>query len=159
MRRLELAGELAAGRFFAGINSLQFAAPSVPEELEGAESEGRIYWMNAADSASPAGLALAGMDRRLPARLPGARLCFRGPELLAVSGREGKTVEIFMDPEDPQMPEALGFLSFPRRRAVHPERRVIIETINGQSAALSPYGEALKAQGFLRDRGKLVLWG
>jgi ATP-dependent Lhr-like helicase len=159
MRRLELAGELVAGRFFTGINSLQFAAPSILGELEEAESEGRIYWMNAADSASPAGLAISGMDRRLPARLPASRLCFRGTELLALSGREGKTVQVFMSPEDPDLPEALAFLSFPRRRPVHPERKVTIETINGQSAAAGPYGEALKAMGFLPDRGKLMLWG
>jgi ATP-dependent Lhr-like helicase len=159
MRRLELAGELAAGRFFAGINSLQFASPSILGELAGLESERRIYWMNAADSASPAGLDISGMDRRLPARLPGSRLCFRGAELLALSGREGKTVSIFINPEDPDLSEALAFLGFPLRRPVHPERKLSIETINEKSAALSPYGEALKAMGFLPDRGKLILWG
>jgi ATP-dependent Lhr-like helicase len=158
IRRLELAGELTAGRFFAGINSLQFAAPSILGELEGAESERRIYWMNAADSASPAGLSISGMDRRLPARLSTSRLCFRGTELLALSGREGKTAEIFIAPEDPDLGEALAFLSHPRRRPVHPERKTAIETINGKSAAASPYAEALKALGFLPDRGKLVLW-
>jgi ATP-dependent Lhr-like helicase len=159
MRRLELAGELTAGRFFAGINSLQFASPAILGELEGAEAERRIYWMNAADSASPAGLDAAGMDPRLPARLPGTRLCFRGPELLAVSHREGGKTEIFIGPEDPDLEEALAFLSFPRSRPVHPERKVALETINGQSAALSPYAEALKAGGFLPDRGALVWWG
>jgi ATP-dependent Lhr-like helicase len=159
MRRLELAGELAAGRFFAGINSLQFASPAILGELEGAEAERRIYWMNASDSASPAGLAISSLDSRLPARLPTSRLCFRGAELLAVSYRDGKKTELFIGPDDPDLSEALAFLSFPRRRPVHPERKAAIETINGQSAAASPYAETLKAMGFLPDRGNLVYWG
>ncbi|MDR1420284.1 MAG: hypothetical protein LBI86_07915 [Treponema sp.] len=56
IRRMELARELAAGRFFGGINSLQFAPLSVERELEQAERSSQTYWMNAADPASIAGL-------------------------------------------------------------------------------------------------------
>ncbi|MDR1411907.1 MAG: DEAD/DEAH box helicase, partial [Spirochaetaceae bacterium] len=47
IRRMELAGELCSGRFFAGLNSLQFAAPGIENELVAAENEGGVYWMNA----------------------------------------------------------------------------------------------------------------
>jgi ATP-dependent Lhr-like helicase len=159
IRRLELAGELCTGRFFAGINSLQFASPGIGAELEAAESAGGIYWMNAADPASPAGLTAEGLDPRLPPRQAAARLCFRGPSLSAVSRRGGKDLEIFAPPEDPELPELLDFVALPRRLAVRPETRVIVETVNGSPAAGSPWAAALKALGFIADRGKLVLWG
>jgi ATP-dependent Lhr-like helicase len=157
MRRLELAGELTAGRFFAGINSLQFASPAIAGELEAAEAERGIYWMNAADPASPSGPA-AGGDRRLPARIGSARICFRGAEPLAVSGRNGGDLSVFIPPDDPCLPEALAFLEIPRTRAVDPRRKIVLETINGGPAAESPYGEILKSRGFLPDRGTLTLW-
>jgi ATP-dependent Lhr-like helicase len=158
MRRLELAGELAAGRFFSGVNSLQFAPPAILEELEAAEAEGGIYWMNAADPASPAGLGITGLDPRLPPRIAASRLCFRGPELAALSGRSGRDLEVFIPPEDPALPEVLAFLSVPRTRAVRPRRKIVLETINRGPAGESPYGELLKARGWIGDRGKLILW-
>jgi ATP-dependent Lhr-like helicase len=158
MRRMELAGELTAGRFFEGINSLQFAAPGIPTELEAAEAERGIYWMNAADPGSPAGLGFSGLDPRLPPRLASSRLCFRGAELLAAANRSGRDLRFFIPPEDPAMAEVPAFLKVPRTRRINPEKKVLVETINGASAAASPYAEALKALGFVPDRGRLILW-
>lgn len=158
MRRMELAGELVAGRFFSGINSLQFASPRIAEELEEAEGEQGIFWMNGADPASPAGLAAAGLDPHLPARLPSSRLCFRGAELIALSTRSCKDLEIALSPEDPDLPEVLNFITFPKKRTVHPEKKIVIERINGKSAASGAYADILKETGFVNDRGKLVLW-
>jgi ATP-dependent Lhr-like helicase len=158
IRRLELAGEIMAGRFFEGINSLQFASPEISGELEEAEGETSIYWMNAADPASPAGLSLEGLDPRLPARQQNTRLCFRGSQLLVVAGRGGKDIDLFIPPEDPGLGEALAFLTFPGTRAVHPEQKITIETVNRRPAASGPYAAALKFLGFLPDRGKLILW-
>jgi ATP-dependent Lhr-like helicase len=163
MRRLELAGELTAGRFFSGINSLQFASPHIAAELEacdtcGTSTASRIYWMNAADPASPCGLALEGLDPNLPSRLPGNRLCFRGTELAAVSLRNGKELRIFVPPETAELPQILEFLKAPRLRAVDPERKIVVETINGISPSESPYTPALTALGFEEVREKLILW-
>jgi ATP-dependent Lhr-like helicase len=158
IRRMELAGELTAGRFFSGVNSLQFASPRIIAELEEAENCRGIYWMNATDPASPAGLNIGGLDPRLPARTAASRLCFRGQDLIACSGRNGKTLDIFIPPEDPGIGEVLGFICVPRTRAVFPEKKVIIEQINGGPAAQSGYAAALKAAGFISDRGKLYLW-
>ncbi|MDR2029560.1 MAG: DEAD/DEAH box helicase [Treponema sp.] len=158
IRRLELAGEVMAGRFFEGINSLQFASPEISGELEEAEGETSIYWMNAADPASPAGLSLEGLDPRLPPRQQNTRICFRGSELLVIASRGGKHIDLFISPEDPCLEDALAFLTFPGTRAVHPERKITIETINRRSAASGEYAAALKSLGFLPDRGKLILW-
>ncbi|MDR3138365.1 MAG: DEAD/DEAH box helicase [Treponema sp.] len=158
MRRMELAGELTAGRFFEGINSLQFAAPEISGELEAADAEEGIYWMNAADPGSPAGLAVPGLDPRLPPRLPSSRLCFRGRELLAAANRGAKELQIFLPSDDPALEKALAFLKIPRTRSFHPQGKVLIETVNGVAAAACPYGEVLRAAGFVPDRGKLILW-
>jgi ATP-dependent Lhr-like helicase len=162
IRRLELAGELMAGRFFAGINSLQFAQADIDRELDAAAEAG-IYWMNAADPASPAGLGplvrgIPGLEERLPPRTAAARLCFRGPELIAVSGRKGREVKIFIPPDDADIPEALNFLAFRRSGATGPLKKILIESVNGKPAAQSEYAGALKALGFLPDRSYLVLW-
>jgi ATP-dependent Lhr-like helicase len=157
IRRLELAGELIAGRFFEGIDSLQFAAPDIAAELEAGDEEKRIYWMNACDPASPAGLSARGFDPRLPPRIAANRLCFQGAELAAVSCRGGKDLNIFLQSEDPALPEALAGFTFSSRR-VKPLRRIIVETINGEPAAVSPYTVFLKNMGFMAERKRLILW-
>jgi ATP-dependent Lhr-like helicase len=158
MRRMELSGELVAGRFFSGINSLQFASPAVLRELENAESFNGMYWMNAADPASPAGLDIEGLDPRIPGRLSANRLYFRGEHLIAVSNRGGKDLQIFIDKDDPGIAVLIGFLKIPRTRKVLPENKILVETINGGQAALSGYAPAFQAAGFVPDRGKLCFW-
>jgi ATP-dependent Lhr-like helicase len=158
MRRMELAGELVAGRFFAGINSLQFAPPRIPGDLEEAEVLKDIFWMNAADPASPAGLGIGGLDSRLPPRSASCRLCFRGSELVAVSSGGFRHLWIHAGSEDPDLPAILSFLTMPRLRKVRPEKKVCIETVNGKSVNSGGYIEAFKALGFIVDRGKLILW-
>ncbi|MDR1625745.1 MAG: DEAD/DEAH box helicase [Spirochaetia bacterium] len=154
IRRLELAGELAAGRFFEGIPSLQFAPPGIDAELEACDTGRPVYWMNACDPASPAGLSAEGLDPRLPPRLPANRLCFRGEQLAAVSRRGGKDLSLFLPPDDPQLPGALAGFAPPRRGA----QRLAVESINGTAAAASPYAELLKCMGFMAERKKLILW-
>jgi ATP-dependent Lhr-like helicase len=158
MRRMELSGELVTGRFLEGIHSLQFASPSIAEELEAAEEVSAVYWMNAADPASPAGLAADCLDGRLPPRTTSARLCFRGADLIAVSTKNGGELEIFVPRDDKNCGEIIAFIKAPRTRACHPPRKLVIETINGQNAAASPWADPLVAAGFTADRGRLLLW-
>jgi ATP-dependent Lhr-like helicase len=177
MRRMELAGELVTGRFFGGIHSLQFASPSIVRELEAVEEAlsagggtasgaaagtaaagAPVYWMNAADPASPAGWNIEGLDRRLPPRTSASRLCFRGAAPAAVSSRSGRELELFIPPDDPGMGGVLSFLTFPRTRACHRVQKITLERINGSSAAESPYAAVLEAGGFIPDRGRLILW-
>ena len=168
IRRMELAGELVTGRFFDGVNSLQFATPRIAEELEKADTALGIYWMNAADPASPAGLTIQGIistnkstygsDPVIIRRLPSTRLCFRDSELIAISNKGGREIEIFIPPDDPDIAGGLAFIKFPRVRRIQPEMKIVIEKINGSSAARSPYSSILVDTGFVKDRGKLILW-
>jgi ATP-dependent Lhr-like helicase len=179
MRRMELAGELVTGRFFGGIHSLQFASPSIVRELEAVEEAlsaggggggtagtasgttaagAPVYWMNAADPASPAGWNIEGLDRRLPPRTSASRFCFRGAAPAAVSSRSGRELELFIPPDDPGMGGVLSFLTLPRTRACHRVQKITLERINGSSAAESPYAAVLEAGGFIPDRGRLILW-
>ena len=167
MRRMELSGELVAGRFFSGINSLQFASPEIPEELEEAEAEQGIYWMNAADPASPAGITADGiMSREMQSsgknpvirHISSTRLCYRGAELLAISSKGGKELEIFISEDYPDIAIVLDFIKLPKTRKVQRESRVVIEKINGKTAAGSAYSAILSAMGFVKDRGRMVLW-
>jgi ATP-dependent Lhr-like helicase len=166
---MELAGELTTGRFFSGINSLQFASPAILQELEEADAledfgpdsrraEAPLFWMNAADPASPAGLAVEGLDPRLPARSPRNRLYYQGAALAAVSKRNGRELDIFIPPDDPALERLTALVREPRQRDVDPEKKLVVETINGAPAAPSPYGPRFIEAGFIPDRGKLYLW-
>jgi len=158
MRRMELSGELVTGRFFAGLNSLQFAAPSIAAELEQAENYTGIYWMNAADPASPSGLDIDGLGYTLCARMSGNRLYYRGASLIAVSVKNGKELKINIEANDLDIPQLITLLKIPRTRNFLPENKIIIEKINDLEAAKSDYTSAFKDQGFISDRGKLTCW-
>ena len=158
IRRMELSGELVAGRFFSGINSLQFASPSIANELEQAESFNGLYWMNACDPVSPAGLDIEGFPYPLCARSSANRLYFRGAQLIAVSTKNGKDLQIYISADDPDTAQLAGLFKIPRTRSVLPENKIKIEKINGKSASQSEYAPRLKEQKFESDRDKLILW-
>jgi len=158
MRRMELAGELIAGRVFAGINSLQFTSPSVIAELERAETFDGFYWMNAADPASPAGIEIEGLGYSLCARSSNSRLYFKGAGLIAISAKNGREMRIFMEADDPDIAQLIELFKIPRSRKVMPENKILIEKINGQSAADSVYAPFFKDLNFVNDRGRLIYW-
>ena len=158
MRRMELSGELVAGRFFAGINSLQFASPTIAAELEKAESFDGIYWMNAADPASLAGLGIEGLDPHIPSRLSSNRIYFQGERLIAISKKSGREQQIFIDPDDPGIAPLVELFKMPRTRKVLPENKILVEKINNTDAAQSSYAKAFRASGFVPDRGRLYFW-
>jgi len=165
MRRLELSGELVTGRFFAGINSLQFASPSIAAELEQAEAFNGIYWMNASDPASPAGLDIK--DLKLTsgaefasccARSANNRIYFKGANLTAVSLKNGKELQIYMKADDPDIERLIALFKIPHTRNVQPLNKILVEKINGEAAANSGYAPAFEKQGFVNDRGRLIFW-
>jgi ATP-dependent Lhr-like helicase len=157
IRRMELAGELITGRFFSGINSPQFASPSVIRELERTEAFHGIYWMNAVDPASPAGRSVEGLPRFCD-RVPGSRLYFKGTEIIAVSNRNGKELRIFTDPGDSDTVLLVSLFAVPRTRKVLPESKIVVEKINGKNAARGEYRAVFENAGFVFDREKLCLW-
>ncbi len=141
LRIMELGGEVIGGHFFAGIPGLQFIAPSALARLQASLPVERIFWMNAADPASPCGLDLAGLD--YPRRTSSTHLVFDGPTLVIVSQRRGRELEVRVGPDHPRLGEYMGFLEHLLTRAVRPRRGVVIESINDRPAAEGGYREVL----------------
>jgi len=158
IRRLELSGELVSGRFFDGIDGLQFMGRDAFELFKEGVAEPRLWSVNACDPASPSGLAVSGLAASLPSRLPVNRMTMHGGIPVCVSRRSFRDLDIRLPPDDPLLEPALAFLAEARRRIVAPERRIVVASINGERAARSPYAERLTAMGYDADRGSLTLW-
>ncbi|HOX48989.1 MAG TPA: hypothetical protein PLG14_07350, partial [Spirochaetales bacterium] len=162
MRRMELAGELLYGRFFEGLDGPQFMSPEAFELWKGlgtlaAGDEGPL-WLSALDPASPAGFPFQERPGLLPPRALSARLCLSGGEVVASSLRSGKELRIGPEPGDPAAAAIVSGIA-PRSAGPRAARgRVVLETVNGQAAARSPYAALLAAAGFEADRGKMTLW-
>jgi len=145
LRLLELAGEVVAGRFFDGVAGLQFISPSALQRLVQDLPEDLVWWLNAADPASPCGLGLDAFAGRLPRRVATNHLVFHGRRLAVVSERRGGRLELDCQPDDPDLPRYLGFLKSMLGRAVRPRRSVLVETVNGTPAAASAFRASLSA--------------
>jgi ATP-dependent Lhr-like helicase len=159
LRIMELSGEIFSGRFFEGIQGLQFASPETFEELRRDLPLEAVYWMNAADPASLCGVGLEALRGTLPARLPSTHVVFRGGTPVLVSRRNGREIDIKVPPEDPRLPEYLALFRVLTGRDVRPLPAVHVETINGGPAQVSPYKPALLSFGFMEDFKRLSLRG
>ncbi|HOZ72561.1 MAG TPA: helicase-related protein, partial [Spirochaetales bacterium] len=157
LRRMELSGELACGRFFEGPDGPQFIGSDALRLFTDGFDD-RLASMNACDPASPTGWPIGGLPEGLPSRLPVNRLSTAGGEPVCVARRSWRELELFREPGDPVVAHALAFALEARRRAVSPERRIAVATINGESAASSPYAGLLAGLGFEADRGVMTLW-
>jgi ATP-dependent Lhr-like helicase len=137
LRIMELGGELITGRFFEDIPGLQFTRPEGLPELRTPQPSG-IYWLNAADPASLCGCPIHKLRSGLPSRLSRTHLVYHDDVLVLISKRLGKSVDIRVPADSADL--AAYFAIF----ACWPSR-VMIERINGESAAKSPYLAALRA--------------
>ena len=144
LRIMELAGEAYAGAFFDGIPGLQFISKRAFQRLRAPLNEDAVYWLNAADPASLCGLQLDAARGVLPRREPSAHLVYHGARLTLASRRQGKALEIHVPPDDPRLDLYLAPLEHLLTRAVRPLPRILVETVNGDAAAKSPYVEPLR---------------
>ena len=144
LRLMELGGELVAGQFFEGVDGLQFTAPANLQTMRAELDDDAVYWLNATDPASACGLGIHGLD--LPDRRASNLLVYHGAKLVITARRSGKSLDIHVTPDDPQLPEYLQFLGERQRRAVQPVGTLIVTEINGEAADRSPYLEALRGQ-------------
>lgn len=158
LRLMELSGEIVTGRFFEGIPGVQFCARTALPALSGALPEDAIYWMNATDPASLCGRGIAALAGELPPRVHSTHLVFCGRQLMLVSRRSGRAIEIRVAPDHPRLEECLTVFSHLLRRPARPLTRVVVEKINGEDAAFGPYAQALRAAGFQAEFKALVLW-
>jgi ATP-dependent Lhr-like helicase len=144
LRIMELSGEVMAGVFFHGIPGPQFISHEAFHSLQRKLPEDAVYWMNATDPASFCGIQLDSLRGKLPARVAGTHLVYRGTKLVAVSRRNGKDLMFHVPPDDPHLPEYLVSLRHLLTRQFQPVRRIAIETVNGEKAPQSPYIHALR---------------
>jgi ATP-dependent Lhr-like helicase len=152
---MELSGEILSGYFFEGISGLQFISHRGFRALREGLPEEDIYWINAADPASPCGLGvpIAG----LPPRLASTHLVYHGSRLVLVSKRGGVKVELLVSPADSALPEYLRVFTTLLNRDVAPRKSIRVEQINAVAARESPYKEAFADYGFLEEYRGLIL--
>ncbi len=160
MRRLELAGELLAGRFFEGAEGPQFLDPAAFAAFSGMDAQvaDRPLWLNSLDPAAAALYAVSERQALLPPRIAANRVCVLSGRVIAASTRSYRDLRIALSPDDPCLMEALSLFRAAREREGAPESRIVVEKINDQDAARSAYAGALRDSGFEADRGRMVLW-
>jgi len=118
-----------------------------------------IYWISAMDPASLCGIQLEALKGALPRRAAGTHMVHRGSRLVLVSQRNGRTLTFNVPPDDPHLLAYMGFLRHLLTRPFKPLRRIIIEDINGEDAAQSPYVDTLRT-GFdvIADYKNIILY-
>lgn len=157
LRIMELSGELIGGYFFQGIRGIQFISHQAFRLIRGGIREDAVYWMNACDPASLCGVRCGGQDARLPARKPENHIVYRGTQLVLVSRRRGKELEILVPPHDPRLKEYFCLFRTFLDRDFHPPVRLRVERVNGMPAQESPYMDDLSDFGFKRGYRHLTL--
>ncbi len=156
LRIMELSGEISSGLFFEGISGLQFMSREGMELLKKGLDEEAVFWMNASDPASLCGVAIDGLKTKLPARRDTTYIVFRGTKTVLTAARNGKLMEILIDPVE-MKPEYLDFCRIITGRNFNPLSPIRIESINGEGAAGSAYSGTFLDAGFRREYRSLVL--
>ena len=158
LRLMELAGEVVAGHFFRDIPGPQFASHRAFRLLQRQLPQDAVYWLCAADPASLCGLSLDAVRGTLPRRVPTTHVVYRGPDVAVISQRHGRELTVRLEPDDTDLVECLGVLRHLQTRPLQALRQITIETINGDSAAGSPYVDALRTAFELRlDHHDVIL--
>ena len=159
LRLMELSGEIVVGQFFEGIAGLQFASHDAVRLLREGLPEDAVYWMNAADPASPAGLGLEDLKGKLPARIASNHLVFHGSRRVVVARGNGGRLEISVPADHPEIERYLLFMKTLLTRQHEPLRAIELTEVNGEPAATTAYAplfdelfEATREGGRLRLR-------
>lgn len=160
LRLMELAGEVQVGQFFDGVPGVQFARSDAAARLEEvvAVAAPPVFFLNAADPASPCGWGLAALDYEVPRKHPGTYLAFHGERPALIARRRGSEVEISLPADHPALPDALRIFELLSGREFRPPSRITVRSINGTDPTASPYRPAFEAAGFVADYRSLVLW-
>jgi ATP-dependent Lhr-like helicase len=144
LRLMELSGEVLSGYFFEHIPGPQFISHQAFRVLQSSLPEDAVYWLKAADPASVCGLPIDQLKALLPKRVASSHMVFKGTQLVLRSERNGKALTIDIAPDNRHIQEILAPLRHLLYRQFMPLKQVVIETINQQYAAKSPYVAALK---------------
>ncbi len=159
LRLMELAGEVLAGYFFHGLPGPQFMSREAFRSLQQPPQGEAVFWISAVDPASLCGTGLEAFRHRLPRRLAGNHVLYRGREIVFVSQRNARELLFHVRPDDRDLPLFLGFFHHLLERPFQPLRRVVIETINGQAAPRSPFAGIFEGSFEIsRDPRRIVLY-
>ncbi len=138
LRLMELSGEVFSGYFFSDITGPQFISPEGLRFLQSDDSN-EIFWINATDPASSCGMSLLNLRNVLPRRLNSNHLTYHGNELVMVTSRNGKSLDIRVPADHPDLEMYFGCLQHLLYRSFQPVKKVTIESINDIPARKSPY--------------------
>lgn len=159
LRLMELSGEILSGYFFKGIPGPQFISPEAFRNLMDFRPGEEIYWINALDPVSMCGIRLEYFRGRLPKRLPGNHILYRGKDPVLFSEGSGKSLTITIPACDPDISACLCSLKHMLEREFSPLKKIVIETINGQDAAKSEYIDVFRSEFDVQaDHKKVILY-
>lgn len=160
LKRLEYRGEVRRGYFVRGLAGAQFAVPEAVEMLREPAGQGACVVLAASDPANPYSLPLAPGTASEPLARPrggGSLLVMRdGAVLMSAEGR-GRRIRVRPDATVDDIAEAASALALHTTRAVSGRKRrdLIIEQVDGQPAAGSPWTDAFLRAGFRRTANSL----
>lgn len=158
LRLMELAGEVLAGRFFAGVDGPQFLSLTAWRSLRAGLSRDAIFCMAASDPASLAGAGIDGIEG-LPARRPSSQLVYHGSTLVLVATRSCRCLDIRVPTDHPRLASYVACLGGLLTREVQPLPSLVVETIGEQPASESPYLPAFGTSfRVVREGGPVRLW-
>lgn len=144
LRLMELSGEVLTGYFFHGLPGPQFISHRAFRMLQGKLPEDSIFAISAADPASLCGVRMEALRGKLPRRLAGTHLVYHGSRLVLESRRGGKSLVFHVSADDDSLQAYLGLFQHLLTRRFQPVRRIVVEQINGDDAARSPYADAFR---------------
>ena len=177
LRRLELRGDVRRGYFVRGLSGAQFALPDALELLRTSgppapDETGTIDSTRAEQWASAPVVVLAASDPANPYSLPwapgsdpaaldpgaqlarrrrsgrGALLATRAGVVIAVAESRGRAITLRADAESADVVETARALAGRLLARQEKPRDVIVQTIDGMSAAASPRAAAFVAAGY-----------
>jgi ATP-dependent Lhr-like helicase len=157
LRLMELSGEIVSGYFFEGISGLQFMSHESFRMLREILPQDAVYWINATDPVSLCGSSL-GPLQGLPSRIASTHLVYHGSRLVMISKRLGKSIDLFVGPDDVHLPDYFALFKDLLTREFNPIQKIIVESVNNGPVLRSSYVETLKQFGFQSARQGMELW-
>lgn len=139
LRIMELSGEVLAGYFFKNIPGPQFISHAAFRLLQKDPLAQSIYWLNATDPISMAGIQLTELKAQLPRRIASNHLVYHGSTLVLVSEKNGNRLQINKPADDADILNYFISLKHLLYRSFNPLKQIRIELINGESARRSDY--------------------
>ncbi|MBN2041628.1 MAG: DEAD/DEAH box helicase [Spirochaetes bacterium] len=158
LRLMEFSGEILSGHFFKGIPGLQFMSHEAYRMIQNPLAEDSVFWINAKDPASLCGVQLESLKSYLPSRISSSFLVYEGQRIVIIIKKNGKNIEILVEPDHPKLNEYLEIFKDLLGREFNPAGRIVIEKINNASAVSSPYTQTLRQFGFRSNGIALELW-